>query len=143
MLPPACTVTNTNVVESQASVLPDSGASVGMVYATTSTDSTGIGVHSLMPGVYPQRPRGMQNDGWKVIAGREFPPHVLRQHALIADGGCGVVVGPRGDFCRITVGRVGHGNGLPAARRLQMLPTAIGQLRSWTASSIARWKVGK
>src|SRR5574337_857654 len=73
MLPPACTVTNTNVVESQASVLSDSGASVGMVYATTSTDSTGIGVHSLMPGVYPQRPRGMQNDGWKVIAGREFP----------------------------------------------------------------------
>ncbi|BBX21556.1 glycoside hydrolase [Mycolicibacter terrae] len=28
-----------------------------------------------------------------------FPPHVLRQYALIADGERGIVVGPRGDFC--------------------------------------------
>ncbi len=28
-----------------------------------------------------------------------FPPQVLRQYALIADGERGIVVGPRGDFC--------------------------------------------
>jgi GH15 family glucan-1,4-alpha-glucosidase len=28
-----------------------------------------------------------------------YPPHVLRQYALIADGERGIVVGPRGDFC--------------------------------------------
>lgn len=29
----------------------------------------------------------------------QFPPQVLRQYALIADGERGIVVGPRGDFC--------------------------------------------
>ncbi|OMC17207.1 glycoside hydrolase [Mycobacterium sp. SP-6446] len=29
----------------------------------------------------------------------EFPPHVLRQYALLADGERGVLVGPRGDYC--------------------------------------------
>jgi alpha,alpha-trehalase len=29
----------------------------------------------------------------------QFPPHVLRQYALLADGERGIVVGPRGDFC--------------------------------------------
>jgi alpha,alpha-trehalase len=31
--------------------------------------------------------------------GEQFPPHVLRQYALLADGERGIVVGPRGDFC--------------------------------------------
>jgi hypothetical protein len=29
----------------------------------------------------------------------QFPPHVLRQYALLADGERGIIVGPRGDFC--------------------------------------------
>lgn len=29
----------------------------------------------------------------------EFPPHVLREYALLADGERGIVVGPRGDCC--------------------------------------------
>ena len=29
----------------------------------------------------------------------QFPPQVLRQYAVIADGERGIVVGPRGDFC--------------------------------------------
>ncbi|WP_424078406.1 glycoside hydrolase family 15 protein [Mycobacterium sp.] len=29
----------------------------------------------------------------------QFPPHVLRQYALLADGERGILVGPRGDFC--------------------------------------------
>ena len=28
----------------------------------------------------------------------QFPPHVLREYALLADGERGVLVGPRGDF---------------------------------------------
>ncbi len=32
------------------------------------------------------------NDSW------EFPPHVLREYALLADGERGILVGPRGDF---------------------------------------------
>jgi len=27
-----------------------------------------------------------------------FPPHVLREYALLADGQRGILVGPRGDF---------------------------------------------
>jgi GH15 family glucan-1,4-alpha-glucosidase len=30
---------------------------------------------------------------------QQFPPHVLRQYALLADGERGIVIGPRGDFC--------------------------------------------
>ncbi|MCV7378957.1 glycoside hydrolase [Mycobacterium alsense] len=30
---------------------------------------------------------------------RQFPPQVLRQYSLLADGERGIVVGPRGDFC--------------------------------------------
>lgn len=30
---------------------------------------------------------------------RRFPPHVLRQYALLADGERGVLVGPHGDYC--------------------------------------------
>ncbi|BBZ39460.1 glycoside hydrolase family 15 protein [Mycobacterium conspicuum] len=30
---------------------------------------------------------------------QRFPPHVLRQYAVLADGERGVVVGPRGDYC--------------------------------------------
>lgn len=37
------------------------------------------------------------NDGAPLL--ERFPPHVLRQYALIADGERGIVVGPRGDFC--------------------------------------------
>ncbi len=29
----------------------------------------------------------------------QFPPHVLRQYALLADGERGILIGPRGDFC--------------------------------------------
>ncbi|HET9876730.1 MAG TPA: glycoside hydrolase family 15 protein [Mycobacterium sp.] len=29
----------------------------------------------------------------------QYPPHVLRQYALIADGERGILIGPRGDFC--------------------------------------------
>jgi GH15 family glucan-1,4-alpha-glucosidase len=35
----------------------------------------------------------------------EFPPHVLREYALLADGERGVVVGPRGDYCWMCVPR--------------------------------------
>lgn len=35
----------------------------------------------------------------------QFPPQVLRQYALIADGERGIVVGPRGDFCWMCVPR--------------------------------------
>ncbi|HWF69059.1 MAG TPA: glycoside hydrolase family 15 protein [Mycobacterium sp.] len=31
--------------------------------------------------------------------GEQFPPHVLRQYAVLADGERGILVGPRGDFC--------------------------------------------
>ena len=31
-------------------------------------------------------------------AAGEFPPHVLREYALVADGERGALVGPRGDF---------------------------------------------
>jgi hypothetical protein len=34
-----------------------------------------------------------------------FPPHVLREYALPADGERGIVVGPRGDFCWMCVPR--------------------------------------
>ncbi|MFB9836856.1 glycoside hydrolase family 15 protein [Actinoallomurus acaciae] len=34
-----------------------------------------------------------------------YPPHVLRQYALLADGERGVIVGPRGDFCWMCVPR--------------------------------------
>ncbi len=37
-------------------------------------------------------------DGCQSLLER-FPPQVLRQYALIADGERGIVVGPRGDFC--------------------------------------------
>jgi hypothetical protein len=33
------------------------------------------------------------------IESEEFPPHVLSEYALLADGERGVLVGPRGDFC--------------------------------------------
>jgi hypothetical protein len=31
-------------------------------------------------------------------AAEEFPPHVLREYALVADGERGALIGPRGDF---------------------------------------------
>jgi len=34
-----------------------------------------------------------------------FPPHVLRQYALQADGERGVMVGPRGDYCWMCLSR--------------------------------------
>lgn len=37
------------------------------------------------------------DDGQSLL--ERFPPQVLRQYALIADGERGIVVGPRGDFC--------------------------------------------
>lgn len=33
------------------------------------------------------------------LSAEHFPPHVLREYALLADGERGVVVGPRGDYC--------------------------------------------
>lgn len=39
----------------------------------------------------------------RVVEGKtvaeQFPPHVLRQYALLADGERGILIGPRGDFC--------------------------------------------
>ncbi len=36
---------------------------------------------------------------------RQFPPHVLREYALIADGERGILIGPRGDFVWMCVPR--------------------------------------
>src|SRR6201993_89787 len=38
------------------------------------------------------------NRSWPLLS-EDFPPHVLRQYALLADGERGVLVGPRGDYC--------------------------------------------
>src|SRR6185312_1146511 len=54
--PAARAVTSTRVVESQAMVPSDSGASVGIVYAWASSVSTGSEVCCLlMPATYPDR----------------------------------------------------------------------------------------
>ncbi|MCV7162993.1 glycoside hydrolase family 15 protein [Mycobacterium stomatepiae] len=43
------------------------------------------------------------------FAADDFPPHVLRQYALLADGERGVVVGPRGDYCWMCLPRWHNG----------------------------------
>ncbi len=42
-------------------------------------------------------------------AAARFPPHVLRQYALLADGERGVVVGPCGDYCWMCLPRWHNG----------------------------------
>ncbi|MFI5314005.1 MAG: glycoside hydrolase family 15 protein [Candidatus Dormibacteria bacterium] len=44
-------------------------------------------------------------DGAPTFADSRFPPHVLREYALLADGERGILVGPRGDFVWMCVPR--------------------------------------